>query len=282
MNSKIYYNIIGQAKRAFSSSDIVKEKYKSVRIEKVRITPKGNVSKVPDVYFPCNICGNHFKREETQCDHIEPVVPVQVSGKFMSWDVLFEERLCVEDLNQLQILCKPCHGVKSSEENKARREWRKKPKYIVYMTTNKINKKRYIGVHKCIDLEDGYLGSGTALRHAVKMYGRENFYRKVLYVFDSSKEAYEKEAELVTLDKVEDKSFYNLKPGGFGATIGKPPLQTKKVRAINIETGNTIAFNSFKEASKALNIAYSLISKIVNKKDNRTKCKGWTFEEIEK
>ena len=43
-------------------------------------------------------------------------------------------------------------------------------KYIVYITTNLINYKKYIGSHVCKDLNDGYLGSGTSLIQALKKY----------------------------------------------------------------------------------------------------------------
>lgn len=44
-----------------------------------------------------------------------------------------------------------------------------------YLTENKVNGKRYFGVHKTTDLNDGYVGSGTALQHAIKKYGKDNF-----------------------------------------------------------------------------------------------------------
>ena len=45
-------------------------------------------------------------------------------------------------------------------------------KYIVYITTNLINYKKYIGSHVCKDLSDGYLGSGTSLIQALKKYSK--------------------------------------------------------------------------------------------------------------
>lgn len=42
--------------------------------------------------------------------------------------------------------------------------------YIIYKTTNLINGKTYIGRHKTIKIDDGYLGSGTIFLKALKKY----------------------------------------------------------------------------------------------------------------
>lgn len=86
--------------------------------------------------------------------------------------------------------------------------------YTVYKTTNLLNGYIYIGVHKTDRPNDKYLGSGKYFKLAVKKYGRENFKKEVLFIYDTLEEAYEKEKELV------DKSFYlredtyNLTGGG--------------------------------------------------------------------
>jgi len=49
---------------------------------------------------------------------------------------------------------------------------------IIYLTTNNINDKIYIGKH-CGN-RDSYLGSGTRIVPAIKKYGRENFFRITL------------------------------------------------------------------------------------------------------
>ena len=64
-------------------------------------------------------------------------------------------------------------------------------KYIVYLTTNKINNKIYIGIHETNTSEfDGYIGCGaniykpssynkgkTHLHQAILKYGTSAFYR---------------------------------------------------------------------------------------------------------
>lgn len=89
--------------------------------------------------------------------------------------------------------------------------------YTVYQTTCLVNGKTYIGVHKTSDPNDRYLGSGVLFSKAVAKYGKENFKKEVLFVFDNPKEMLAKEAELVVVDP---ETTYNLDRGGlpgFGA-----------------------------------------------------------------
>lgn len=97
-------------------------------------------------------------------------------------------------------------------------------KYTIYKTTNLINEKYYIGMHKTEDLNDDYLGSGVALKNAIKKYGRENFIKEILFIFETEQEMKDKEMELVNEDVVNDVFSYNMKIGGIGGwpdTSGK-------------------------------------------------------------
>ena len=91
--------------------------------------------------------------------------------------------------------------------------------YILYKTTNLVNNNTYIGIHKTNNLDDGYLGSGYALKLALKKYGKENFKREILEFFNSYDELLEKERIIVNDDYIKDDNNYNLKTGGQSSGI---------------------------------------------------------------
>lgn len=90
-------------------------------------------------------------------------------------------------------------------------------KFTIYKVTNLINNKYYIGMHRTTNPNDGYLGSGIAIKKAIKKYGRENFSKEVLFVFETEKEMQDKEKELVNEDVVNDPMSYNMTQGGKGS-----------------------------------------------------------------
>jgi len=64
--------------------------------------------------------------------------------------------------------------------------------YYIYLTTNLINNKKYIGQHKG-EINDNYLGSGHALKIAIAKYGRSNFTKEIIEIYSSEEELNEKE-----------------------------------------------------------------------------------------
>lgn len=87
-------------------------------------------------------------------------------------------------------------------------------KYYVYRITNVVNRKIYIGVHATENFDDGYMGSGVALRKAMREHGRECFVKEMLFEFDNPEDMIRKEAELVDETFLSRDDVYNLKAGG--------------------------------------------------------------------
>jgi len=62
---------------------------------------------------------------------------------------------------------------------------------FVYVTTNLVNGKQYVGDHSTDNLKrDNYLGSGNLIIAAKKKYGRKNFKREILEFFDTKQDAF--------------------------------------------------------------------------------------------
>jgi hypothetical protein len=85
----------------------------------------------------------------------------------------------------------------------------------VYRVTHKDSGKFYIGVHKTNVDDDGYMGSGRAIKAAIQKYGRAAFSKEILAVYEDKKAAYLEE-ERLTKDAFHLSSCFNMKIGGVG------------------------------------------------------------------
>ena len=118
--------------------------------------------------------------------------------------------------------------------------------YIVYKTTNLINDKFYVGMHKTLDSTefDGYYGSGSVFKKALIKYGKENFVREILFEFDTLEEARLKELEIVSSDFCKEKTNYNISVGGTGGNcIAGYTEEERKLYLENLVIASKISRN---------------------------------------
>ena len=103
--------------------------------------------------------------------------------------------------------------------------------HIIYKTTCLINKKYYIGMHSTDDLEDGYMGSGKAIKFSIKRYGKENHSVEILEILENRELLGERERAIVTMSKVRNGNCMNLKVGGIGGFMKKPKNKKSKKKS---------------------------------------------------
>lgn len=108
----------------------------------------------------------------------------------------------------------------------------------IYLTTNLINNKKYIGQHKATKFSQKYLGSGTLIRQAIRKYGKSSFSVELLCECDSPQEMSDKEKYYIHLyNAVQDESFYNIEQGGsfYDSSCYERMQQSAKNRKSNNE-----------------------------------------------
>jgi 5-methylcytosine-specific restriction endonuclease McrA len=70
------------------------------------------------MHYKCAKCKKHFVAADVQVDHVLPVVDPKVG--FIGWDSFIDRIFC--EIENLQVLCKPCHKVKTEEEKSERKK----------------------------------------------------------------------------------------------------------------------------------------------------------------
>ncbi|OHW63069.1 GIY-YIG catalytic domain protein [Andreesenia angusta] len=86
---------------------------------------------------------------------------------------------------------------------------------FIYITTNLIDGKKYIGQRKLSSGWEYYLGSGKLIKRAIKKYGKENFKRDIIEYGASQEELNYLEIKWIEkYNAVNEDTFYNLADGG--------------------------------------------------------------------
>lgn len=169
---------------------------------------------------------------------------------------------------------------------------------FIYITTNLINGKRYIGQRKFSDGWTTYLGSGKRFKKALKKYGRKNFVRSIVDIGYSREELNNKEIDLIKfLDAVNSRSFYNISEGGeikgkggenaywYNKKIPKEIIEKanlkryKPVYQFDLNCNFIKQYSSVTQAAKENNLSKQGISKSCN--DCNKTCGGyfWSYSD---
>lgn len=122
---------------------------------------------------------------------------------------------------------------------------------FIYITTNMVNNKKYIGQRKFYGKWQEYLGSGTLIRRAIEKYGRNAFSRKCISVAETADEL--NEQEIYWIDNYAanySDEYYNVSGGGWAG--GMRPLSgadNPASRKVECTTTGEI-FDSISDAEK--------------------------------
>jgi hypothetical protein len=93
--------------------------------------------------------------------------------------------------------------------------------HYIYKTTCNVTGKWYIGMHSTTKLNDGYLGSGTILRHSIRKHGKKNHTKEILEFCETRELLALREAEIINKELLSDGKCMNLKEGGDGGFISE-------------------------------------------------------------
>ena len=135
-------------------------------------------------------------------------------------------------------------------------------KYIIYKTINLINNKTYIGMHATNDLNDGYLGSGLAMKRAIKKHGKQNFIREILEFCLSYDELIEREKVYVNEEWISLEDNYNLKTGGQSSGLLSEESKIKISNTLKEKYNSGEIIHPFKDKKREGFIPYNKDKKL--------------------
>lgn len=101
----------------------------------------------------------------------------------------------------------------------------------IYLTTNLVNGKRYVGQHLATEFDKSYKGSGNAIKAAFNKYGWNNFKCEIICWCSTQEELnYREECEIV-FHSTFSPNGYNLKHGGARGKLRQETIE--KLSIIN-------------------------------------------------
>lgn len=115
----------------------------------------------------------------------------------------------------------------------------------VYLTTNKVNNKKYIGslLYNRKNNWKNYLGSGILLKKDIKEYGKHCFSKTILEECETEEELRQREEYFIKqYNAVESDSFYNLKPTAKGGDTFN--YTSDKEKTVLLKKANSIGKNN--------------------------------------
>ena len=137
------------------------------------------------------------------------------------------------------------------------------PYGYIYETINAVNGKKYIGKHKSGIFDSTYVGSGVALKEAVRKYGKENFNTTILSPVDGVPTVCYSLEELNSSERfyinyfncVSSDDFYNMSYGGDGGDIipcltsDRITERNRKISEANVRRWQSLSDDAVRERS---------------------------------
>ena len=117
----------------------------------------------------------------------------------------------------------------------------------VYLVTNNINGKKYIGSSRKDTIDFNYYGSGKRIKNAIKKYGKENFTREILWEGEGNA----RDIESMFLKKYNaalNPLFYNMTNDAIGNTLHKEEIKQSISKKL---TGRKFSKETCEKISKA-------------------------------
>ena len=128
--------------------------------------------------------------------------------------------------------------------------------YYIYVITNKINNKTYIGQRKCPvnkfpEQDIRYVGSGKIILQAFEKYGIKNFSKEILAVAHTKENINILEKVFIELFRRDGKAEYNIANGGDGG-ITYIWNEQRKQHLSNLEKGKIFSKETRMKISEAV------------------------------